>query len=104
MKLKDFEKCVGQMGMELLSVGLSTRHASSVNKALAVQKVSPRKCFVYVWWYGGCRKTARPVSYPDVKANASSYSAKGPLNWLPVPELNMTQLEQKYFAHNRKAC
>lgn len=103
MKLKDFEICVSQMGLELLSVGLSTRHGSTVMKALAVQKVSAKKCFVYVWWYGGCRKTAKPVNYQDVKANSSSYSAKGPTNWLPFPELNMTQLEQKYFAQSKGA-
>lgn len=103
MKLKDFETCVGQMGFELISVGLSGKHGSEVQKALAVEKVSPKKCYAYVWWYGGCRKIARKVSYADVKANASRYCAKGPCGWLPFPELNMSKLEQKYFEQSKKA-
>lgn len=97
MKLKDFEHCVTMLGLELLSVTLSERKPCAVIRAMAVKKLSKKKCIAYHWYYGSCRKSIGNMSYGDIRNNISMYERKAPLSWIPHPPYSITELERKCF-------
>lgn len=101
MKLKNFEDCLGRMGLELISVTMSSKGDSEVTTALAIEKLGKKKCVGYVWFFGACRKSLAELNYQDVRANVAFYNATGPLQWAPFPSLNFTELERKYFGEKK---
>lgn len=97
MKLANFEKCIVKLGLELISVTLSSRQGGTVNRALAVRRAGKKKCDVYCWYCGCCRKSIARMSYAEVRENHAVLEAKAPNLWIPFQEYNEVALEQRFL-------